>query len=48
MLVTVIVNVTSVDAAPLVGLAVFTTLIFAGVAVTYALSSSVIGLPVGG
>ena len=47
VLVTVIVNVTSVDAAPLVGLAVFTTSMFAGVAVTYASSSSVTGSPVG-
>ena len=48
MLVTVIVNVTFVDGAPLVGFAIFTTLISAGVISTYASSSSVTGSPVGG
>ena len=48
VLVTVIVNVTSVNAAPLVGFAVFTTLIPGTVIVTGVLSLAVTGSPMGG
>ena len=44
---TVIVNVTSVDGAPLVGFAVFITSMFAGVAVMGSSSLSVTRSPVG-